>query len=165
MKDLKAKRQRPGPKPARARPALDHLEDRCLPSTVTELPALPTTSAAPTGITSAPDGSLWFTERGANQLGRLSPSGVLTEYAVPTAASAPEQIAASPDGFVWFTERYGRKIGRVSEAGGPVAEFTVPGVGAYPTAITVAAGKVWFATDDAAATARIGWISSAGTVT
>jgi virginiamycin B lyase len=166
VQGLKTTRPAPRPKPARTRPTLECLEGRWLPSTITELPVLPTANSAPTGITSAPDGSLWFTERSANQLGRLSPSGVLTEYPVPTASSAPEQITASPDGNVWFTERYGRKIGRVSQGGGAIAEFTVPGTGAYPTAIaTRQDGTVWFASADSAATARLGWISSTGTIT
>jgi virginiamycin B lyase len=125
---------------------------------------LPTANAAPTGITSAYDGSLWFTEKSANKLGRLA-NGVLTEYTVPTAASAPDQITATPDGNVWFTERYGRKIGRVNQAGGAVAEFTVPGVGAYPTAIATVGSAVWFASADSAATARLGTISPTGTIT
>src|SRR5262249_23652321 len=93
-------------------------------------------------------------------------NGALTEYAIPTAASAPEQITAGLDGNLWFTERNGRKLGRINQAGGPIAEFLVPGVGAYPTAIaTAATGKGWFATADAAATARIGWISASGAIT
>jgi virginiamycin B lyase len=160
------KRPQAKPRLGVAVPVLEHLEDRCLPSTVTELAVLPTANAAPTGITSAYDSSVWFTEKNANKLGRIGSNGVLSEYAIPSASSAPEQITASPDGFVWFTERTGRKIGRISQAGGPIAEFLVPGYGAYPTAITtVPAGKVWFATADAAATARIGWISSMGTIT
>jgi virginiamycin B lyase len=154
------------PAPARATPVIEPLEDRWVPSTVTEFPSLPTANAAPAAITTAHDGSLWFTEKGANKLGRLTTAGVLTEYAVPTAASAPEMITVTPDGNVWFTERYGRKIGRIDQAGGAISEFAVPGTGAYPTAITTTpAGTVWFATDDSAATARLGWISSTGTIT
>jgi virginiamycin B lyase len=159
-------RRRVPPTSLRRRPVLESLEGRWLPSTLIEGPTLPTANAAPTGITSAPDGSVWFTERSANQLGRIGTNGVLTEYAIPTAASAPEQITASPDGSVWFTERYGRKIGRISEAGGPISEYVVPGYGAYPTAITTTpAGKVWFATADASATARLDCISATGTIT
>jgi virginiamycin B lyase len=148
------------------RPALEQLEDRCVPSTLTELPVLPTTAAGRTGITSAADGSIWFTEKNANKVGRLDPAtGAVTEFNVPTAASAPDQITATPDGNVWFTERYGRKIGRIRDAGGPIAEFAVPGTGAYPTAICPVGSAVWFATDDSAATARFGLISSTGTIT
>jgi virginiamycin B lyase len=165
VKGWNTKSPRATRKPSRIGLALEQLEDRCVPSTVTELAALPTANAAPTGITSAVDGSIWFTEKSANKLGRIDAHGVLTEYAVPTGASAPDQITATPDGNVWFTERYGRKIGRISDTGGPIAEFTVPGTGAYPTTITTVAGTVWFATDDSAATARIDRISSTGTIT
>jgi virginiamycin B lyase len=167
VKKLKTTPPRPFHKPFRVRPALEHLEDRCLPSTVTELPVLPTLNAAPTGITSANDGSIWFTERSANKLGRLGSHGALTEYVIPTASSAPEQITASPDGYVWFTERYGKKIGRISQAGGPIKEFQVPGYGAYATAITTVAstGQVWFASVESSSVARLGRISSTGVIT
>jgi virginiamycin B lyase len=164
VKGMKTKRQHSRQKTSQCRLSIERLEDRCVPSTVSELPGLPTANAAPTGITTAYDGSIWFTERNANKLGRLA-NGMLTEYAVPTANCAPEQITASPDGNVWFTERYGRNIGRISQSGGTVAEFHVPGTGAYPTAITTdPAGKVWFASADLAATGRIGSISSTGVI-
>src|SRR5262249_7233379 len=131
----------------------------------TELPSLPTANAAPTGITAASDGSLWFTERSANKLGRLSSTGVLTEYVVPTANSAPEYLTATADGNVWFTERYARTIGGVNQAGGAISEFAVPGTGAYLTAIATVDSSVWFASTDSAATARLGTISSTGAIT
>jgi virginiamycin B lyase len=162
----KANRQHARTEALRRRPTLERLEDRCLPSTVTELPVLPTAGSAPTGIVSAADGSVWFTERSANKLGRLDTHGVLTEYAVPTASSAPEYLTATPDGNVWFTERYGGKIGRTNQGGGAIAEFTVPGVGAYPTAITtLGSGAVWFASVQQPGTARLGSISSTGSIT
>jgi streptogramin lyase len=145
--------------------ALEALEDRLVPSTVTEVLTLPTANAAPTGITKAADGSVWFTERGANKLGRISSTGVLTEYVIPTANSTPEQITASPDGFVWFTERTGKKIGRINQSGGSIKEFVVPGYGAYPTAITTRGdGTVWFASVESSSVARLGKISSTGVV-
>ena len=165
VKVSKANRPQARPKPFRLRPTLEHLEDRCLPSTITELPVLPTANAAPTGITTAADGSIWFAERSANKLGRIGTNGVLTEYNVPTANSAPEYLTATPDGNVWFTERYGRNIGRISDSGGAIAEFAVPGTGAYPTAIATVGSTVWFATADSAATARLGTISATGTIT
>jgi len=132
---------------------------------ISEIP-VPTVRSAPTGITSAADGSLWFTEKNANKIARMTMAGVFSEYVIPTTASAPDAITTSPDGYVWFTERYGRKIGRIAQAGGAIAEFLVPGVGAYPTAITTdSTGKVWFASNQQPATARIGWISSSGVIT
>jgi sugar lactone lactonase YvrE len=158
--------RRPRPARPRTRLALETLEGRWVPSTVTELPLLPTPNAAPAGITTAPNGSVWFTEKGANKVARLSTAGVLTEYAVPTAASSPEKITASPDGWVWFTERSGRKIGRISQAGGPIAEFALTGVGEFPTAITTRSdGTVWFASNQQPSVARLGKISPTGVIT
>jgi virginiamycin B lyase len=121
-------------------------------------------------MTTASDGSIWFTEQGANKIGRLNAQGTLTnEYAIPTPGSAPQQITASPDGYVWFTERYASKIGRVTRATGAIAEFTLPGAaasGEFATAITTtSAGKVWFASNEQPGTARIGTISSTGAIT
>jgi streptogramin lyase len=135
------------------------------PASLTEVP-VPTPNAAPTDLTIALDGSLWFTEKNANKVARLTSAGVFTEYAVPTASSAPEWITAAPSGYVWFTERYGRKIGRIHYSGGPVAEFAVPGTGAFATAITTdASGKVWIALNQQPNVARIGSISSTGVIT
>jgi streptogramin lyase len=171
LKRIKPRKTKQRSQPAahrhRARLGMETLEDRFVPASITELPALPTLSSTPYAITKAYDGSMWFTERGANKLGRISTTGVLTEYAIPTANSAPEAIAASPDGYVWFTERYGKKIGRINQAGGAISEFTVPGYGAYPTAITyvAATNKVWFASVESSSVARLGRISATGTFT
>jgi streptogramin lyase len=150
----------------RRRLGLEALEDRCVPASIAELATLPTAGAAPTDLTKAPDGSVWFTEKNANKLGRYSLGGVLTEYNVPTAASAPDQIVANSDGNVWFTERNGRKIGRIAQGGGAIAEFTLPGVGEYPTAIaTRYDGTVWFASNEQPNLARLAKISVAGVIT
>jgi streptogramin lyase len=60
-----------------------------------------------------PDGKIWFTERFANQIGRITPEGVVTELCIPTAASGPSCIAAGSDGNMWFTEFDSGNIGRV----------------------------------------------------
>jgi hypothetical protein len=72
---------------------------------------LPTASSGPTGITTGPDGALWFTER-AGKIGRITTAGVITEFPVPTASSSPNGITAGPDGGLWFTETAGNNIGR-----------------------------------------------------
>jgi virginiamycin B lyase len=105
---------------------------------------VPTPNSAPTGITSAADGTLWFTEQNANKVARMTPAGVFAEYAIPTAASTPEGITATADGYLWFTEFNGHKIGRISQYGGAITEFAVP-FGGFPTAITHLNGEVWFA--------------------
>src|SRR5213082_1244486 len=79
--------------------------------TITEFPT-PTGSAGPIGITSGPDGNLWFTA--GNDIGRITTAGSVTAFPVPTASSGPQGIATGPDGNLWFTERDGNKIGRIT---------------------------------------------------
>jgi streptogramin lyase len=45
---------------------------------VTQFSAGITGGAQPDGITLGPDGNLWFTERGVNQIGRITLLGVIT---------------------------------------------------------------------------------------
>jgi len=43
------------------------------------------------GIASGPDGDIWFTEAGGNNIGHMTAAGVVTEYPIPTANSSPLQ--------------------------------------------------------------------------
>jgi virginiamycin B lyase len=98
----------------------------------------------PFGITAGPDGALWFTEAGANKIGRITTTGRITEYPVPTADARPSQITTGPDGALWFTESYANKIGRITTTG-TVTEYPVPTAGAYPTGIAAGPdGALWF---------------------
>ncbi len=60
--------------------------------------------------------TIWFTERGANKIGRIDVTNVdlnniaVQEYTIPTANSAPTGIAVAPNGLVWFTESQGNKV-------------------------------------------------------
>src|SRR5215203_2454606 len=64
---------------------------------------IPTANSRPAGITTGPDGALWFTERGGDKIGRITTAGVITEFPLPTAGS-PRGITTGPDGALWFTE-------------------------------------------------------------
>ena len=75
--------------------------------TFTEYP-IPTAPNSPQGITTGPDGALWFTEY-YGKIGRITTAGVVTEYPVPTAGSQPNGIASGPDGALWFTENGGEQ--------------------------------------------------------
>ena len=83
-------------------------------------------------MVSGPDGALWFTENGNNQIGRITTAGDFTEYPIPTATSGPFGIASGPDGALWFTENAGNKIGRIA-TDGTVTEFPVPTANASPS--------------------------------
>src|SRR5262245_26204002 len=63
------------------------------------------------GITTGPDGNLWFTEWSScisspsgcprDAIGRITTSGVVTDFPLP-AGSTARGITAGPDGNVWF---------------------------------------------------------------
>ena len=106
----------------------------------------------PTGITTAPDGNLWFLEPWANRVAVMTPAGALTEYDIPTKNSQPTGITTGPDGAIWFTESYTYKIGRIA-ANGTITEFPTPvdrgdipvNAPAGPTDITTGPdGALWF---------------------
>src|SRR6202158_6639364 len=45
----------------------------------------------PSGITVAPDGSLWFAQTHNNKIGRITTDGVITQFSLP-AASCPLDV-------------------------------------------------------------------------
>jgi hypothetical protein len=85
---------------------------RGLKGTIIEYP-LPASNSAPTGITTGPDGNLWFMEAIGNKIGRITPSVTITEYPLPASNSAPIGIMSGPDQALWFTEPGGNQIGRL----------------------------------------------------
>ncbi len=70
----------------------------------------------PINIATAPDGNLWFTELGANKIGRITTDGTITEIPISTPYSTPWGIAAGRGNKVWFTETgsEANSIGRIN---------------------------------------------------
>ena len=129
--------------------------------TITEFP-VPTGGSVPVGITTGPDGNLWFTEGNANKIGRITPAGVITEFNVPTVNSLPYGITAGPDGNLWFTEPGVNKIGRITTAG-VITEFPISMQNSQPAFITAGPdGNLWFTE---LVGNNIGRITTAGAVT
>ena len=166
------------PRPRRAF-RLDGLEsqrlaDRVLPTlTVTNFPIPLVGLVEPQGITTGPDGNLWFAETGADRIGRMTPSGELTEFSLPDTsegtASGPTAIVAGPDGALWFVGQPG-EVGRITTSGA-ATEYPVPDIPASdgsaaspPTLTAIAAGPdgaLWFV----GMPGEIGRITTAGVVT
>ena len=112
--------------------------------TVTEFSRGITPGAEPQGIAMGPDGDMWFTELGADKIGRITPAGVVTEFPLP-AGSVPFDIAAGHDGTMWFSEFRAGKIGRIAMDGTLLPEIPLS-AGAGPTGIaTDANGNIWVA--------------------
>jgi streptogramin lyase len=140
---------------ARARFRLEGLEDRCLLTGISSITEFPLSSSAVslTGITAGPDGNIWFTDRGANAIGEISPTThAISLFTVPTANCWPYGIAAGSDGNLWFTEEATNKIGEINPTTHAITEFTLPSASndgdklAFPRGITAGPdGNIWFA--------------------
>jgi streptogramin lyase len=115
-----------------------------------------------TGITTGPDGNIWFSEAGAGNIARFTiPGHVFTEFPIPTGGSNPLGIVTGPDGALWFSEFYQAKIGRVTTAGA-FTEFPLS-TNAGPNMICVGAdGNLWFTETNVG---KIGRITTAGVYT
>jgi streptogramin lyase len=127
--------------------------------------AVPTTgSGGLNRITTGPDGNIWFTNPGANQIGRMTPGGNFTGFPIPSPNSSPIDITPGPDGNLWFTEFEG-KIGRITPSG-TITEFSVSPRHAF--GITRGPdGALWFIANccDPNTPGMIGRITTAGSIT
>jgi streptogramin lyase len=116
-------------------------------------------TALPNGITTGPDGNLWFTEYGSGKIGRITPGGVINEFLLPNPNSGPFSITSGPDGNLWFTEYMAGKIGSIT-ASGVIREFLGLTGRSQPFAITSGPdGNLWFTEYNAG---RIGRVDTNG---
>jgi streptogramin lyase len=113
---------------------------------------LPDLDSVVDGITTGPDGNLWFsdlyfvsgkTTEGKSAIGRITPTGSIKKFPIPGAGSSPGNISQGPDSNLWFTESGNNAIGRITPAG-VIAEFSLPTQG-DPHGITPGPdGNLWF---------------------
>ena len=85
------------------------LPDYAKSQTVTEFSSGLAANCNPRGITSGPDGNLWFTDYDGGAIGRIIPSGVFTVFSIGlTANSGPQGITTGPFGSIHNAESGGR---------------------------------------------------------
>jgi len=93
------------------------------------------------GITSGPDGNVWFAEAGVQEIGSITTDGAtITGY--PTPGFFPSGITTGPDGALWFTEGGASTGVARSTTGGEVTQFTVPSLPA--NIVAGPDGAMWF---------------------
>jgi virginiamycin B lyase len=68
-------------------------------------------------IAAGPDGNLWVTEPGSEEIARITPQGVVTQFSEGITGE-PVSIAAGPNESLWFTERDGA-VGQITTAAAP----------------------------------------------
>ncbi len=71
---------------------------------------------------------MWFTERNANMIGRISGTtpGATTEFPLAGGATSPDLIVVGPDGALWYTQS--NSVGRMPPAN-PAGVQTFGGIG------------------------------------
>jgi virginiamycin B lyase len=131
--------------------------------TIKEFP-LPTAGAQPQDIVQAPDGNMWFAERGLNKIGRISGSspGAVTEFDVAAGGLAPDIIVVGPDNNLWYTELSSNSIGRMPP-GNPAGVTRFTGLGLIsPRGIAVGPDNNLWVSDADAAGPKVVRVSTAG---
>ena len=114
----------------------------------------------PEGITTGPDGALWFANDAGDSIGRITTAGAVTNF-TGNGIDNPEGITSGPDGALWFTNYGDNSIGRITTAG-VVTNYTGTGID-EPNGITTGPdGALWFTNDG---NNSIGRITTAGVVT
>jgi virginiamycin B lyase len=86
-----------------------------------------TVHSRPTGITTGPDGNIYFTEQFAGKIGRITTNGVITEAPVTPTNTQPVSITTGPDGALWFTQANSNGLGRIDTSNFTnVTQFGLP---------------------------------------
>ena len=71
--------------------------------------------APDSGLTTGPDGALWFTNRD-NSIGRMTTTGAVSTFPNVSGNGIPEDITVGPDGNLWYADFSGG-VGRITTAG------------------------------------------------
>ena len=92
----------------------------------------------PYGITTAPDGTPWFSSLAGSYVARVNrATGEPQVFEVPTAGGGGRRIWADSAGAMWVTEWFAGKLGRFDPGTGQWREWTLPGEDPQPYAVYV----------------------------
>lgn len=112
----------------------------------------------PAGITSGPDGRLWFTNQSAqtvcppcgtpSTIGQINPSTGQITYSTDSSLDQPAAITTGPDGALWFTNSgggaLGNSIGRITTDGTFSGPYEGNGMYAPGGLVSGPDGALWF---------------------
>lgn len=92
----------------------------------------------PYGITTTPDGSVYFASLAGSYLGRIDlESGEVSVIEPPTPGQGARRAWSDSQGNVWISEWNGGQVGRFSPATGEWMEWRLPGPSPMPYAVYV----------------------------
>jgi virginiamycin B lyase len=124
----------------------------------------------PFGITTGPDGALWYADSSSADLGRVTTSGSVSQFGITTTTlTFPYDIVTGSDGALWFTVggcgsclNNSNFIGRMTTTG-TLTTYNIPTAAGNALGITVGPdGALWFVEFNGD---KIGRISTAGAIT
>jgi len=99
-------------------------------SAATQIIPVPTSAAGLGRIVASPDGSVWFAERDANKVGKISPNGQVTEYPFPAqfpGTTTLKDLDVAPDGSVWVVYESGERVRHITATGQQITDWAVSG--------------------------------------
>jgi virginiamycin B lyase len=91
----------------------------------------------PYGISTAPDGTVYYASLAGSYVGRIDGLGAVTELDPPTSGQGARRVWPDSAGNIWVAEYNARQIARYDPASGAWREWRVPGANARPYAIYV----------------------------
>jgi len=111
---------------------------------------IPTPNSRPLDIAVDNEGYVWFTEFGADRIGKLNPwDGRFAEYLV-SEGSRPWGIVVDSKGLIWFTMSEARRIAKLDPRSGLCQSYEVPTARSKPRHIKIDSwGSVWYTEYDA----------------
>lgn len=102
----------------------------------------------PYGMTSAPDGSVWFSSLAGSYIARIDPAtGALRRFDVPTAGGGARRVWSDSRGRMWVAEWFSGKLGRFDPASSSWKEWRLPGTDPQPYAVFVDDDDIVWLTD------------------
>ena len=116
-----------------------------------------TANSRPNDLAIDPRGYIWFTEMGANAIGRLEPrTDMILRFSLTTPGAQPHSIALDSQGHVWFSEIAANRIGLLDPFSEDIQEFTIPTPGSRPMSLKFDdQWKLWFIESAADRIARL----------
>ena len=95
------------------------------------------------------EGTIWFTERITNRIGKLQPGKSIQQFPLSTAEGYALGVDLDSKGNLWFAQRYGNRLGWMS-ADGKFEEMELPDKNSEPRTVFVdSKDRVWYTAREA----------------
>ena len=94
-------------------------------------------------------GTIWFTERITNRIGKLQPDGGIRQFSLSTRDGYALGVDLDSHGNLWFAQRYGNRLGWMTPDGA-IQEMELPEAKSEPRTVFVdSKDRVWYTAREA----------------